>query len=224
MRIAIDGPAGAGKSTIARLVAKELRLRYLDTGAMYRAITLAALRRDVDLDDENALCDLILSLDLEIIFDEKSSANLVYIDGEDVTALIREPEVSSNVSLVASHKKVRELIVALQKEIGQTGSIVMDGRDIATVVMPEAEWKIYLEASVVERARRRQIELEQNGHQIDLSELEKQIEERDFFDSTRENSPLRKAPDAIEVDTTSLNITEVVQKVLRLVQGVENNV
>lgn len=218
MKIAIDGPAGAGKSTIARLLGNELGLRYLDTGAMYRAITLEALRREIDLNSEDALVRLITSMDLEIVFQGEAGGNGIFIDGHDVTTLIRQPEVSSNVSLVSSHKKVRELVVALQKKIGAEGSIIMDGRDIGTVVMPDADWKIFLQASVDERAKRRQMELEQGGHSVDLEDLKEQIRKRDFFDSTRENSPLIKADDALEVDTTSLTITEVVQILLSLIR------
>lgn len=219
MKIAIDGPAGADKSTIARLVAKRLGLRYLDTGAMYRALTLAALERGVPCTDEEALLRVATSVDLEIVFDEETKGNRVYLDGQDVTDLIRRPEVNAYVSLVSSHKKVRDFIVALQKEIARRGCIVMDGRDIGTVVMPDADWKIFLHASVEERARRRLRELRRNGHDVDLQELAEQIRQRDHFDSTRAISPLRKAEDAVEVDTTHLNIEEVVARVLAIIKG-----
>lgn len=218
MKIAVDGPAGAGKSTIARLVAQELGLRYLDTGAMYRALTLEAVNKGVSCEDEQALMRLATAMDLEIIFDQASKKNIIHLNGEDVTLQIRQPEITANVSLVSSHKKVREYIVALQKEIGRQGAIVMDGRDIGTVVMPDADWKIFLQASVQERARRRKKELERGGIQVEFSELEEQIRQRDYLDSTRENSPLRKAEGAVEVDTTFLGIPEVVQKVLDLVR------
>jgi len=219
VKIAIDGPAGAGKSTIARLVAKRLGLRSLDTGAMYRALTLAALERGVPCTDEEALLRVATSVDLEIVFDEETKGNRVYLDGQDVTDLIRRPEVNAYVSLVSSHKKVRDFIVALQKEIARRGCIVMDGRDIGTVVMPDADWKIFLHASVEERARRRLRELRRNGHDVDLQELAEQIRQRDHFDSTRAISPLRKAEDAVEVDTTHLNIEEVVARVLAIIKG-----
>lgn len=224
LKIAIDGPAGAGKSTIARLVAQELGLRYLDTGAMYRAVTLQALNKGTPLQDEAELVRLITSMDLEIVFHQETGANLVFINGKEVTEEIRKPEVSDHVSLVSSHAKVREFIVALQKEIGKQGQIVMDGRDIGTVVMPDAKWKFFLQASVEERARRRQRELDQNGHKIDLLDLEEQIRRRDYLDSTREISPLRKAEGAIELDTTSLGISEVVEKVLDLIKEGEQGV
>jgi cytidylate kinase len=218
MKVAIDGPAGAGKSTIARLLAKDLGLRYVDTGAMYRAVTLAALRRGVDMADEEALVDVLTSIDLNIVF-QGDRGNVVFLNGEDVTNLIRQPDVTAHVSELSTHKKVREFIVALQDQIGRQGSVVMDGRDIGTVVMPDADWKIFLQATVEERAKRRQRELERRGVSVSLEELKEQIRKRDHQDSTRENSPLRKAEDAIEIDTTSLSVAEVVQKLLDLIKG-----
>ena len=218
MKIAIDAPAGAGKSTIARLVAKDLGLRYVDTGAMYRAVTLEALRRGVDTTDEEALVRVVTSIDLNIVF-QGDQGNLVYLDGEDVTELIRQPNVTALVSEVSTHKKVREFIVALQDQIGRQGSVVMDGRDIGTVVMPDADWKIFLQATVEERAKRRANELERRGLSVDLEELKEQIRRRDHLDSTRDNSPLKRADDALEIDTTSLNVAEVVQKLLGLIKG-----
>lgn len=223
MKIAIDGPAGAGKSTIARLVAKHLGLRYLDTGAMYRALTVEALRRGVDTADEEALMRVATSMDLEIVF-RGELGNLIFLKGEDVTDIIREPEVTAAVSVVSSHKKIREFIVALQEQIGRQGSIVMDGRDIGTVVMPDADWKIFLQATVEERVRRRKNELEGRGVEVGMAELQEQIRKRDHLDSTRENSPLRKAEDAIEIDTTSMSIPDVVQKLLNLIEGEDEDV
>lgn len=218
MNIAIDGPAGAGKSTIARLLAKELGLRYLDTGAMYRAVTLMAVRQDLSLDNEEELVRTITSMDLEIVFGDESEGNLVFLSGENVTEIIRQPEITSYVSTISKHKKVRDLVSALQKEIGKSGSIVMDGRDIGTVVMPYADWKFFLEATVEERARRRRIQLKEQGIEVDLRELEEQIRERDFHDQTRANSPLIMADDAIKIDTTFLEISQVVDKLLSLVK------
>lgn len=223
MKIAIDGPAGAGKSTIARLVANHLGLRYVDTGAMYRAVTLEALRREVDTGDEEALVRVITSIDLNIVF-QGEKGNLVYLNGEDVTGFIRQPDVTAHVSEVSTHKKVREFIVALQEQIGRQGSVVMDGRDIGTVVMPDADWKIYLQATVEERAKRRQSELERRGLSVNLEDLKEQIRRRDHLDSTRKNSPLRKADDAIEIDTTSLSVAEVVHKLLGLIKGENTDV
>ncbi|NLJ81032.1 MAG: (d)CMP kinase [Firmicutes bacterium] len=219
MKIAIDGPAGSGKSTIARLVAKELNLRYLDTGAMYRALTLQALRANIPLDNQGKLVALLNSTDLEVRFQAQGGDNLLLINGEDVTDSLRQPIINENVSLVSSHQLVREIIVSLQKEIAKEGSIVMDGRDIGTVVMPDACWKIFLEASREERARRRRLELKEKGHDLSLEDLVQQIQRRDFLDSTRESSPLKKAEDAVEIDTTFLTIEEVVERVLQLVVG-----
>lgn len=223
MKIAIDGPAGAGKSTIAQLVAKHLGLRYLDTGAMYRALTVETLRRGVDTSDEEALMRVATSMDLKIVF-KGEHGNLVFLNGEDVTSVIRQPEVTAQVSTISSHKKVRAFIVALQEQIGRQGSIVMDGRDIGTVVMPDADWKIFLQATVEERARRRKDELELRGVTVDFAELQEQIRRRDHLDSTRENSPLRKADDAIEIDTTSMSVSEVVFTLLNLIKGVDDDV
>ncbi len=223
MKIAIDGPAGAGKSTIARLVAQHLGLRYLDTGAMYRALTVEALQRGVDISDEEALMRVATSMDLEIAF-RGEQGNRIFLNGEDVTKLIRQPEVTAQVSTVSSHKRIRELIVALQEQIGRQGSIVMDGRDIGTVVMPDADWKIFLQATVEERAKRRRIELEKQGVAVNIAELQEQIRRRDHQDSTRENSPLKKSDDAIEIDTTSMGVSEVVCRLLNLIKGEDEDV
>jgi cytidylate kinase len=190
---------------------------------MYRAITLEALRREVDTGDEEALMKVATSVDLNIVF-QGDKGNLIYLNGEDVTNSIREPEVTAHVSAVSSHKKLRDFIVALQEQIAKQGSVVMDGRDIGTVVMPDADWKFFLQATVEERARRRQSELERRGVSLDAGELREQIRRRDHLDSTRENSPLRKADDAIEVDTTSLSVAEVVQKLLDLIKGDDEDV
>ena len=163
------------------------------------------------------------SVDLNIVF-QGYKGNLIYLNGEDVTNSIREPEVTAHVSAVSSHKKLRDFIVALQEQIAKQGSVVMDGRDIGTVVMPDADWKFFLQATVEERARRRQSELERRGVSLDAGELREQIRRRDHLDSTRENSPLRKADDAIEVDTTSLSVAEVVQKLLDLIKGDDEDV
>lgn len=222
LRIAIDGPAGAGKSTVARIVAEKLGCVYIDTGAMYRALTLEALDKGIDLTDEFALVDVLEQMDLTIR--PGRGGNQVFIRGKNVTSRIREPLVSQNVSLVSSHKAVREAIVEMQQEMARNDDVVMDGRDIGTVVMPDAEFKFFLYASVEVRARRRQLELSKKGYVVPLEELIEQIRERDHFDSTRENSPLKKAEDAIEIDTTNLTIDEVVDLILLYCRGRERGV
>lgn len=224
MKIAIDGPAGAGKSTIARQVAKKLGYTYLDTGAMYRALTYTAIQRDISPSNSSALASIVSQMDLQITSDEETGGNRIFVDGEDITEAIRKPVVSGNVSEVSSHAEVRKVIVDLQKRMAEQGQVVMDGRDIGTVVMPDADWKFFLTASVSERARRRQLELSKNGHEVDLKELERQIQDRDLMDSTRAVSPLRKAEDAIHIDTTHMTIDEVVKLVLNYVQGGKSSV
>ncbi len=218
MKIAIDGPAGAGKSTIARRVAASLGYIYIDTGAMYRALTCQVLRANVDPTDEDRVYDILLHLNLSLRHRKiKTRGNQVFIGETDVTQTIRDPAVSENVSMVASHKKVRQAMVSLQQRLANANDVVMDGRDIGTTVLPKADLKIFLHASVTERAKRRMLELERQGHQITIAELEKQVDQRDKADSTREVSPLRKADDAEEIDTTHLTIREVVDIVLTLV-------
>ncbi|NLY11899.1 MAG: (d)CMP kinase [Firmicutes bacterium] len=218
MRIAIDGPAGAGKSTIARMIAERLGLLYIDTGAMYRALTYMVLANNVDPNNEKQIAELIKKFDFEIRSDE------IFLAGQNITRKIREPEVTANVSLVASHFAVRQALVDLQKQIAQQDNVVMDGRDIGTCVMPDADLKIFLKASVKERARRRALELARRGFSFKLEEIEEQIRERDTKDSNREISPLRKAEDAFEIDTTDLTIEEVVEQVLLLCARGKTNV
>lgn len=218
-RIAIDGPAGAGKSTVARAVARRLCLSYLDTGAMYRALTLAALRQGTDLYDAAALDGLARRVRLDIKNDGPDGQNLVYLDGEDVTEEIRLPEVSRNVSLVARCPQVRQLMADMQREIGRRGGVVMDGRDIGTNVMPDAEYKFFLTASLEERARRRLLELAAKGERLDLPQMMEEIAARDKIDSERECAPLKPAPDAIHIDTTHLSIEDVVSAIVKRVQG-----
>jgi cytidylate kinase len=212
-RIAIDGPAGAGKSTVARALAQTLGLTYLDTGAMYRAITLSALWEGVNLSDAAELARLAQQISIEIRNDGPDNKNLVFLDGQDVTEEIRLPEVSRNVSVVARCPQVRNILAARQRQIGERGGVVMDGRDIGTVVMPEAEYKFFLNASLEERARRRQAELAAKGEQISLTQMMNELAVRDQIDSGRECAPLRPAADAIHIDTTEMTIEQVVRKI-----------
>lgn len=217
-RIAIDGPAGAGKSTVARAVAEKLGLAYLDTGAMYRAITLAGLRQQADLHDGDALERLTQSVDLDIQ-SGSDGQNIIFLNGENVTADIRLPEVSRNVSFVARCPEVREIMAGKQRQIGSRGGMVMDGRDIGTNVMPDAEFKFFLTASLEERARRRLAELLATGESLDLEQMVGEIAVRDKIDSERECSPLRPAKDAIHIDSTHMTIDEVVDTIVGKVTG-----
>ena len=216
MQVAIDGPASSGKSTISKLIAQETNFLYLDTGAMYRATTLAFLRNKIAVVDAEAIKDLLENL--VISFKNLDDGQLVFLNGDDVTREIRNLEVTRNVSAVSAIKAVRKKLVEMQRKIANNHSIIMDGRDIGTVVLPNAELKIYLVASVQARALRRFKENQEKGIDLSLEKLEEEIAHRDFLDSTRKESPLKKADDAIEIDTTSLSIQEVVSKITNLIQ------
>ncbi|WP_414050207.1 (d)CMP kinase [Macrococcus animalis] len=206
--IAIDGPAAAGKSTIAKLVAAELGMIYVDTGAMYRAITLAhLLQPKVDFET------LVQKIDLKIV---NENGQKIFLNGEDVSERIRDNDITLNVSHVASQKVVREKLVGIQQEMTIAKGIVMDGRDIGTYVIPDAELKIYMIASVTERAERRLLDNQQRGIEANFEDLMKDIERRDYIDMTREISPLVKAQDAIEIDTTGMTIEEVKNEIIQL--------
>ncbi|MCI1953401.1 (d)CMP kinase [Ligilactobacillus acidipiscis] len=219
MQIAIDGPASAGKSTVAKLVAKKLDYIYCDTGAMYRAVTYAALKQGVALDDDAALKKMLTQFDLKFI--PADPEQLVIVNGEDITKQIRFPEITNQVSLVSAQPSVREEMTKRQQEIASAGAIVMDGRDIGTTVLPQAEVKIFLVASVHERAVRRYKENISKGIETSMQTLEDEIKARDYKDSHREISPLTQASDAILLDTTSLNITQVVEKILKFIHEKE---
>ena len=216
MQVAIDGPASSGKSTISKLIAKENHFVYLDTGAMYRVVTLAVLRNKISIDDHEAIEKLVQTI--EIGFSMQDGKQSVFMNGEDVTDEIRSVEVTKNVSAVSAIKEVRTRLVHLQQEIAENHSIIMDGRDIGTVVLPQAEIKIFLVASVEERAKRRFIENQEKGIEMSYEELVEDIRRRDHIDSTRKESPLRKAEDAIEIDTTTMTIEDVVKTVTALIQ------
>ena len=211
--IAIDGPAAAGKSTIAKRVAKLLGLVYIDTGAMYRAFTYAVLKRGIDPEDEKASCSIIPEVKIELCEDGR-----VLCNGEDVTRVIREPKVSGNVSYIASYKDIRLALVDMQRDMAKTVSVVMDGRDIGTYVLPDAEVKIFQIASVEKRAERRYIENQEKGIGTSLEDVIEDVRKRDYIDSHRAFAPLKKADDAIELDTSDLTIDESVEAVLKIVK------
>ena len=219
MKIAIDGPAGAGKSSVAREVARRLGFKYLDTGAMYRAITFCVLEEGVNLQDEDALAALAQRCELEII-DNETKGNLMLLNGKNITEEIRQPLVNQYVSIVAASSGVRRELVNLQRKTAlKCGDIVMEGRDIGTNVLVDADFKFYLSASVEERAKRRWLEMREKSIEISLAELLNEISMRDRIDQGREDSPLRIAPDACVVDTTPYSLAEVVEKVLSAISA-----
>ena len=213
--IAIDGPAGAGKSTIAKLVAKERRCIYVDTGAMYRAMALYLVRQNIKKDAAaEEVSKIAKTADISIEF--KDGVQLVILNGENVNDYIRTPEVSQMASVVATNEDVRAYLVSLQQKLAKSTDVVMDGRDIGTVVLPDADVKVYLTASVECRAKRRYDELIAKGEECDLKATEKEIEERDYRDMHREHSPLKQAEDATLVDSSDMTIDEVVNAILNL--------
>jgi len=209
--IAIDGPAGSGKSTTARLVAQKLGYLYIDTGAMYRAVTLYWLRNCNTL-DKNKICSMIEKINIEIHQSEYGQRTI--LNGEDVSEQIRHPDVNKFVSPISAFECVRNKLVDLQRELGKNGGVVLDGRDIGTVVFPNADLKIYLVASESARAQRRALELKQKGIDVSIEDIKKQLIERDKYDSSRSISPLKKADNAIELDTSDLSIEEQTNIVL----------
>lgn len=208
MQIAVDGPAGSGKSTIAKIIAKEKSITYLDTGAMYRAVTLKVLNENIDFNDLGAIEALLPNMEIGF------KGNDLILDGKDVSEDIREQRVNDKVSIIAAMGFVRRDMVSRQQQIASNQSIIMDGRDIGTKVLPSAEVKIFLTASIEERAERRHKEMTDKGIDISFDEICKSIAERDRIDSTREESPLVKAEDAIEIDTTGIGINDVVNMVI----------
>ena len=216
IQIAIDGPAGAGKSTIAKIVAEKLMFTYIDTGAMYRAVTYKALQSNIQLNDAAALEAMLRETSIELKPSEQGQ--LVFVDQQDVSDAIRSNEVTANVSEVAAHANIREILVAMQKKLAEAGGIVMDGRDIGTHVLKTAELKVFMSATVEERARRRQLDNERRGIESTLEGLMEDIARRDKYDSEREASPLVQAEDAIYLDTTNLTIDEAANEILRLAQ------
>lgn len=216
--IAIDGPGGSGKSTTSRLLAAKLGYSYLDTGAMYRALTYFAVVKGIAPSDESKLTALAKVVDIE--FKTKADVNHVFINGEEVTNEIRTPAVTALVSEVSAHKGVREAMVAKQKEIGKKGSIVAEGRDTTTAVFPDADVKVYMDASVRQRAQRRLIDLAKIGVATTLEEQIADLERRDAHDSGRRHSPLTRARDAVVIDTTALTIEEQVERIITVLKTI----
>ena len=213
MIIAIDGPAGSGKSTIAKLVAKRLNYRYIDTGAMYRAVAWTAQKKGLSLTDETAMAELARSLKIEFV--PGADGQSVLVDGENATAHLKNETVGKGAATVAAQESVREVLVARQRQIGETGNVVMDGRDIGTVVFPQANKKFFFVADAEERGRRRYEELKSKNPDLDLKIIIEEIRQRDHEDCNRKISPLVRAEDALEVDTTRLSIEEVTDHVLK---------
>ena len=214
MNVAIDGPAGAGKSTIAKLCAKKMNLVYVDTGAMYRAVALYLLESGIDVNDRAAVADKCAGANVDIKYED--GIQNVYLNGTNVTGRLREEAVGNTASVTSAVPEVRAQIFSLQRGLAERGGVIMDGRDIGTVVMPDADVKIYLTASSEVRARRRVLELEAKGEKPDFEEVKKDIEERDHRDMTREISPLKQADDAVLVDTSDMTIDQVAEKICAL--------
>ncbi len=215
IRIALDGPSGSGKSTIAKRLSKKLNILYLDTGAMYRATAIKALSLGIDTLDEQGVLTFINDIDLSVKYVD--GAQRTILDGEDVSEKIREPHVSMAASNISSLKCVRLKMVEMQRKIAGETSCVLDGRDIGSYVLPNADFKFYITASVDVRADRRFKELSLKGHKVDFEELKKEIEQRDYNDKTRDFAPLTKAFDAIEIDTSFMTIEQVIGKVLAVI-------
>jgi cytidylate kinase len=218
MIIAIDGPAGAGKSTVAKLVAKSLGYLYIDTGAMYRALTLKVIREGVDINNQEKIAELALKSKIDLINNTDGTIS-VFLDGQDVSIDIRKPEITKSVSDVAKIQAVREVMLKNQRKLGEKGNVVLDGRDIGTVVFPDAERKFYVDADLKERVSRRYKELKGMGQDVPRDAVDTDLSNRDKIDSSRKFAPLKKADDAIFLDTTHLTIEEVVSKLLSYIHG-----
>ena len=216
--VTIDGPAGAGKSTVAKALAKQLKYFYLDTGAMYRALTLKALTGKTDLTDEQALAALARKTSIDFKEDPQKGLR-VFLDGKDVSDAIRTQDVTNNTFYIARAPSVREVMVELQRTIGGRLNVVVEGRDVGTVVFPKAKYKFYLDADVTERSRRRSKELQEKGQHVEAAKLRQDIEERDKSDMTRTTGPLKKAADAVVIDSTRLSAQQVVDKMLEIIIG-----
>lgn len=217
INIAIDGPVASGKTSVARLLAKKMKYAYIDTGAMYRAITWKALTCGIDPLDEEKISPMAKNTKIEIFPQENNASGYeVFLDGTDITAHLTDPMVRQNVSLVSSISSLRKILVELQQNMAKNKGIIMAGRDITTVVIPDSEVKIFLTASREERAKRRHAELLDKGETIAFNEVLEEIKRRDCIDSTRKDSPLMKASDAIEIDCTDKNVHEVVEEIFNI--------
>jgi len=215
MKIAIDGPAGAGKSTLARALAARLGYIYIDTGAMYRAITWKALQKGTDLEDPDTLSGL--ALETELIFDRRDGEQRLLCEGEDLSAIIRSPQVSASVSRVAAHPQVREVMVRKQQEMARAGRVVMDGRDIGEQVLPDAAFKFFITADLQKRAERRLSEMESQGYRVDSDSILRDLHNRDLMDSARSVGALKILPDSIVIDTSCYNADQVLAHILFLI-------
>ncbi|MFT8324572.1 (d)CMP kinase [Oenococcus sicerae] len=216
LQVAIDGPAGSGKSTVAKIIAKNFAFIYIDTGAMYRAVTLYAKINQIDYENEEQLSEQVATISLTFV--PADPVQRVILDGRDVTEAIRSEEITNNVSLVSSYKKIREEMTERQRQMTEGASVVMDGRDIGTTVLPKAQVKFFLVASVEKRAARRFKENQTKGFRVSLEELKDEIILRDYKDSHRLISPLKKASDAVTIDTSCLSIDQVVEKISEIIK------
>ena len=212
--VAVDGPAGAGKSTIAKLVAKEKGYIYVDTGAMYRGLAIHFLKKGISPEDKEAVAKACIDADVSIVYE--NGVQQVYLNGENITGMLRTEEVGNMASVSSAVPRVREKLLSLQRKLAKDMSVVMDGRDIGTTILPDADVKIYLTASSLTRAKRRYLELQEKGTVCDLDNIQKDIEERDQRDMNREISPLRQAEDAVLVDSSDLTIEQVVDRILEI--------
>ncbi|VAX26382.1 Cytidylate kinase [hydrothermal vent metagenome] len=222
MIIAIDGPAGSGKSSVAKIIAQKLQFRHVNTGAMYRAVALKARQLNRDLGDEGQVAEVARKQNIEFI--PGASGQAIVLDGEDVTSLLRSEQVDQDAAIVASLGEVREILVAKQRDMEKTGSIVMEGRDIGTVVFPQAERKFFLDATPEERGKRRFQELQAKHQEVDVDTIIEQIRQRDEKDRNREVSPLIQAKDAIYIDTTNFKLEEVVEQILESIEQLHTKI
>ena len=213
-QIAIDGPSATGKSTLAKALAKELSFIYIDTGAMYRAVGLYNIRKNIDLNNEADVVNTLKDISIDIKYIDKEQR--IFLNGEDVSNQIREEKVGTAASIVSTYKKVREVLVNIQRSLANVQNVIMDGRDIGTVVLPNASLKIFLTASSEERTKRRYLELKEKGKDVSIEDVAKELKERDERDTKRANSPLTKAEDAILVDTTNMNIEKTIKHIKNL--------